>query len=115
MSKQTLFSIALGLALAACAGSSSSPETGHHDGTASTAGAEQGPLVPIGEARVGDRSTCPVSGEEFVVTESSPHVEHDGRTYYFCCPHCAERFQADPAQFLEGRGEGDADDEPAAS
>ena len=77
-------------------------EPAHHDET--TAGAEQSPLVPIGEAQIGDRSTCPVSGEEFVVTESSPTVTHEGRTYYFCCPHCAERFQANPAQFLEQQG-----------
>ncbi|AKF03662.1 YHS domain-containing protein [Sandaracinus amylolyticus] len=106
--KRTILALLAVIALAACGGSSSSTETAsaepsHHDET-TTAGAEQTALVPIGEAQIGDRSTCPVSGEEFVVTESSPTVTHEGRTYYFCCPHCAERFQANPAQFLQQQG-----------
>jgi xanthine dehydrogenase accessory factor len=116
MNRSTLALLsALALALAACGGGSSASsssdttaEGDDHHATASTAGSEQ-PLVPIGEAQIGDRSTCPVSGEEFVVSESSPTVEHDGRTYYFCCPGCAERFQADPHQFLQpqhAEGEG---------
>lgn len=96
----------LALALAACGGGSSAEPAattegeGHH-AQASTSGSEQ-PLVPIGEAQIGDRSTCPVSGEEFVISDSSPTAEHDGRTYYFCCPGCAERFQANPHQYLDG-------------
>lgn len=27
-------------------------------------------------------------------------AEHDGTTYYFCCPHCRAAFVADPARFL---------------
>lgn len=98
-----LFSL---LAIAACGGGSSASSTttaepdGHHSAQASTSGSEQA-LVSIGEAQIGDRSTCPVSGEEFVVSESSPTAEHDGRTYYFCCPGCAERFTANPHEFLE--------------
>jgi len=57
-------------------------------------------LKAPGAARVGDKTTCPVSGEEIVVTAESPRVELDGKTYYFCCPHCAEKFRADPAGFL---------------
>jgi Cu+-exporting ATPase len=29
-------------------------------------------------------------------------VEHDGRTYYFCSPHCIEKFRANPRAYLEG-------------
>ena len=25
---------------------------------------------------------------------------HDGRTYYFCCPSCMQKFQADPQRYL---------------
>jgi P-type Cu+ transporter len=28
--------------------------------------------------------------------------EHEGRTYYFCCPSCLERFKADPAAYSAG-------------
>lgn len=57
-------------------------------------------VVPFTDAQVGDRTTCPVSGHEFVVTADSPHAEHNGHTYYFCCPGCVERFAQDPEQFL---------------
>jgi YHS domain-containing protein len=87
-----------------CGGSSSASESGSSEGTASasTTGSETAAarVVPPGEATVGDTTTCPVSGETFVVTAESPRVEHEGRTYYFCCPGCDARFQANPAQFL---------------
>ena len=54
-----------------------------------------------GEAVVGDRSTCPVSGEEFTVTASSPTAVVDGKTYYFCCPGCDKKFTASPATYLK--------------
>ncbi|MBI5534995.1 MAG: YHS domain-containing protein [Deltaproteobacteria bacterium] len=37
---------------------------------------------------------------EFVVTEQSPKVEYEGKTYYFCCPGCVEQFKADPKKYL---------------
>jgi YHS domain-containing protein len=61
-----------------------------------------GPVVAPGLAKVGDKTTCPVSKETFVVKADSPKAEYDGKTYYFCCPHCAEKFQANPAQFVPG-------------
>ena len=27
-------------------------------------------------------------------------IEHEGRTYYFCCEGCAQKFQADPQKYL---------------
>jgi YHS domain-containing protein len=41
-----------------------------------------------------------VSGEEFVVRDDSPHTEYQGKTYYFCCPHCVHKFEADPPLYL---------------
>ena len=80
-----------------CGGSTEATEHAHGaTGTVATAGGE---LVPPGQAHVGDRTTCPVSHEEFVVTAESPHADYEGSTYYFCCPHCIERFQASPGQF----------------
>lgn len=96
--RSTLLASSLVLLLSACGGASAEPTTTATTTTATTTGAEQ-PLVAPGDAQIGDRSTCPVSGEEFVVTESSPTVVHEGRTYYFCCPGCAQRFQDDPSQF----------------
>ena len=59
-----------------------------------------------GEARIGDRTTCLVSGEEFIVSATSPRTEYAGKTYYFCCGDCAKKFEAEPARFLK-RTDGD--------
>ena len=53
-----------------------------------------------GTAQVGDKTVCPVSGEEFTVAADSPKAELDGKTYYFCCPGCVKKFQAEPQKFL---------------
>lgn len=60
-----------------------------------------GDLKAPGEAKVGDKTKCPVSGEEFTVEEGSQKVEHDGKTYYFCCGGCKKKFEADPAKFTK--------------
>ncbi len=75
---------------------------GHGHGDHGAAPAAGGEMKKPGEAGVGDKSTCPVSGEEFVVEASSPKVEHAGKTYYFCCKGCAKKFQEDPQKFLQG-------------
>ena len=59
-----------------------------------------GPVKAPGEANVGDTTTCPVSGEEFVVEATSPKVEHEGKTYYLCCSGCKKKFESDPAKFV---------------
>jgi xanthine dehydrogenase accessory factor len=83
-----------GLLVAACGGTAANSES------PATAAAGETALVAPGQAKIGDRTTCPQSGGEFVVSESSKSVEHGGKTYYFCCPGCAERFRADPEQAL---------------
>ncbi len=82
--------------LAACGGSSSKPA----DQPSATASGLKAP----GDAHVGDRTRCPVSGEEFVVTATSPSVEYGGKTYYFCCPGCDAKFKANPQKFLDAPG-----------
>src|SRR5262245_41958754 len=89
---------AFSLGLGGCGGSASPAKAPAAD-TAGSA-AHRGEIKPIGEAQLGDRSTCPVSGEEFVVTEHSPRVLHEGKTYYFCCPGCVKKFEADPQKYL---------------
>jgi Cu+-exporting ATPase len=61
------------------------------------------PRAP-GEAAIGDRTTCPVSGEEFIVSATSPRTEYGGKTYFFCCVECAKKFQAEPARYLKPGG-----------
>jgi YHS domain-containing protein len=51
-------------------------------------------------ASVGDVTRCPVSGEEFRVTEDSTFFEHNGEKVYFCCPGCIRQFQRNPDALL---------------
>lgn len=53
------------LALAGCGGGAPTPATP----------AAQGDLKAFGESKVGDRQKCPISGEEFTVSDSSPKAE----------------------------------------
>jgi YHS domain-containing protein len=95
--------LVLALGLAGCGGGSSSTATSER--TESTGGETTATIVPNAQAQVGDTTTCPVSGETFVVSESSPTAEHDGVTYTFCCPGCRERFLASPAQYVQTQPE----------
>lgn len=83
------------IVLTACGGAARPPAGPPVSTSAASAG-----LKTPGEAKIGDRSRCPVSGEEFVVEAESPHAEYEGKTYYFCCPHCVEKFKADPKRFV---------------
>jgi YHS domain-containing protein len=49
--------------------------------------------------KIGQSATCPVTGETFQVTESTPAVNWEGKVYLFCCPGCVPRFLADPAKY----------------
>lgn len=69
----------------------------HHPATAASAAGIKAP----GTATVGDKTVCPVSGEDFVVTADSPKIEIDGKTYYTCCSGCAKKLQADPKKYLD--------------
>lgn len=81
----------------ACAGSTPPPAA---PAPAPAPAASTAPLVAPGEAKVGDRTTCIVSGHEFVVTADSPHAERNGKTYYFCCPDCPKAFEANPDKYV---------------
>lgn len=85
--------VGLCLALAGCGGGAAAQP-------GPTAPQAEGALKPFGESKVGDRQKCPISGEEFTVTDSSPKADYNGKTYYFCCGHCAQKFKEDPAKYL---------------
>jgi xanthine dehydrogenase accessory factor len=40
----------------------------------------------------------PICGMEILITESTPRVERDGATMYFCCEGCRSTFAADPVR-----------------
>lgn len=84
--------------LVACGGAASS--TAPPTAPIPPAATSPSDLKAPGDAKIGDRTRCPVSGEEFVVKDDSPHTEYQGKTYYFCCPHCVHKFESDPSKYL---------------
>ncbi len=60
-------------------------------------------VVKNGDAKVGDTTVCPVSGETFIVEADSPKVSYGGKTYFFCCHDCEGDFQKDPARYLSAQ------------
>jgi YHS domain-containing protein len=90
----------LAVALSACSSSAPAPQAPSSQAPSSPAAAPGDDAKPIGEAKLGDATHCPVSGQRFVVSESTPKVEHEGKTYYFCCPECPARFKQDPQKYL---------------
>jgi YHS domain-containing protein len=108
MRSLVLASVASLLAFAvACGGNSPEPATPSTEApaaapaaSAATASTAAAPLVAPGEAKVGDKSLCPVSGEEFTIDANSPKYEYKGKTYYFCCSGCDKKFQKEPEKYL---------------
>lgn len=76
-------------------GCASTKSASHHEAANSNA-----PVLKPGEAKLGDRTTCPVSGETFTIDADSPKVELAGKTYYFCCNDCVADFNKDPQKYL---------------
>ena len=46
----------------------------------------------------------PVCGMK-VSTESENHTTYEGKTYYFCCQGCMNKFSADPDTYLKGKND----------
>ena len=68
------------------------------------------PTLPIlnQPARPSATATDPVCGMDVDPTRSPHAFDHEGRTYHFCCRHCLEKFRADPARYLGGRGDAES-------
>ncbi|MDX2257390.1 MAG: heavy metal translocating P-type ATPase [Hyphomicrobiaceae bacterium] len=72
------------------------------------AGHAQGPTAfPVAPARArsgpaphADSAIDPVCGMTVDTTAGKPTVAHEGTTYHFCNPRCAERFSAEPQRYL---------------
>jgi YHS domain-containing protein len=63
-------------------------------------------LAVAGLAQQADENvTCPVSGKVLKKAEAPASVEYEGKTYYFCCEGCKEKFLKDPAAFTKAKAE----------
>jgi len=79
------------------------PEKYLHQVTAShasglvTLGTQKADVPPAPSAKVKD----PVCGMEVDPATAKQHAQHAGKTYYFCCGGCLEKFRSEPVRFLE--------------
>src|SRR5258708_2550383 len=65
------------------------------------------PVVPILATPPEHRD--PVCGMTVVPQKAAAKLEHAGKTYYFCSKGCAERFSAEPENFLVAPGTAEVD------
>jgi Cu+-exporting ATPase len=54
---------------------------------------------------VADRVLDPVCGMMVDPERAAGHVDHQGKTYYFCSKGCVAKFSADPEKYLSGQRE----------
>ncbi|MHB8995904.1 MAG: YHS domain-containing protein [Armatimonadota bacterium] len=47
----------------------------------------------------GEMASCPVLGTTMSKDKMIPY-EYKGKTYYFCCPPCVEKFKKNPEQYI---------------
>lgn len=64
-------------------------------------------LVVTGIAQEQSEETvvCPVSGKEIKKSEAKGSYEYKGKTYYFCCPNCKEKFIENPEKYTQKEAE----------
>ncbi|HVP35972.1 MAG TPA: YHS domain-containing protein [Terriglobales bacterium] len=48
----------------------------------------------ITKEELGKEATCPVTKKSFKITKDTPAIDFQGKTYYFCCPGCVDKFMA---------------------
>ena len=74
---------------------------------ATTAETAPGDVLPNdGTRKIGEVTTCAVSGDVFTITEETPKAEYEGGTYYFCCQGCAKSFRENPEEFTQAQAPG---------
>lgn len=49
---------------------------------------------------LGNKMVCPVMATLFKADKDTKFYEHDGKTYYFCCPMCIDKFKANPKKYI---------------
>jgi YHS domain-containing protein len=92
MSTRTLISLACGAAVALAA-------TSYSAAPSPTPKADKAPIAFDKAPAVGTKATCPVSKEEFTVTDKTVRSEYKGKHYVFCCPSCKEPFDKEPEKY----------------
>ncbi|HXX59034.1 MAG TPA: YHS domain-containing protein [Thermodesulfovibrionales bacterium] len=50
---------------------------------------------------IGKTATCPVMKGTFEVTKNTPVIDYKGKSYYFCCEPCVDKFKKNPDRYAE--------------
>jgi YHS domain-containing protein len=53
--------------------------------------------VKVNEEKV----ACPVMGHEIEKSKAAGSMEYNGKTYYFCCAGCKDKFEKDPEKYIK--------------
>jgi YHS domain-containing protein len=62
-------------------------------------------LVGVAQAQAEETVVCPVGGKEIKKSEAKISYEYKGKTYYFCCDMCKEKFVKNPEEYLKKKAE----------
>lgn len=54
----------------------------------------------IAQQKTDEKVVCAVTGETMLKSQAKATYEYQGKTYYFCCEGCKEKFIKDPAKYI---------------
>jgi len=83
------------------------PTTAQTTPSAETAATQ--PPGNIGNAKNAEgKYICPVLGDPVTDFSKENSSEYEGKAYFYCCPGCKEKFDADPAKYAKAAAAGKA-------
>lgn len=50
-----------------------------------------------------EKVQCPVMKNWILASEAADKIDYNGKTYYFCCGGCKEKFLAEPENYIESQ------------
>ncbi len=58
---------------------------------------------PVQVQQTEGKVQCPVMKNWILASEAADKTEYNGKTYYFCCGGCKEKFLAEPDKYIESQ------------
>lgn len=52
------------------------------------------------QSEMGKSARCPVTRSPFTVSDLTPVIDYQGKSYYFCCAGCVNDFKNNPTKFI---------------
>jgi YHS domain-containing protein len=59
----------------------------------------------MAQQKTDEKVVCPVSGETVLKSQAKASTVYEGKTYYFCCENCKEKFMKNPNAYLQKKAE----------